>query len=202
MGVRVTSDTDKYCYTDANGDYALADLQTGSRTLEAALTGYTFTAGFTNPLTLTTSGATAQDWTATSVPELTITATNAAEGGAAGSFVISRTGDASAALREVLVPAEYHSVVEMCLGVGLVLWEGLFLTRGKTVETSPAPLRDRMEVRQLAGDTVAEKEAGGQRPIRTPAALGNYVDGVTRAPQGASSTMNRRELRSSLPRSG
>ncbi|HEX2750920.1 MAG TPA: PKD domain-containing protein, partial [Verrucomicrobiales bacterium] len=93
MGVRVTSDTDKYCYTDVNGDYALADLQTGSRTLEAKLTGYTFTAGFTNPLALTTAGATAQNWTAASVPELTIAATNATEGGAAGSFVISRTGD-------------------------------------------------------------------------------------------------------------
>lgn len=104
-GVRVTSDTDKYCYTDVNGDYALADLQTGSRTLTATLTGYTFTAGFTNPLTLTTSGANAQNWTAVSVPEVTLTATDAAEGGANGSFVLTRTGDTSAALTVTVAPA-------------------------------------------------------------------------------------------------
>ncbi len=104
MGVRVTSDTDKYCYTDVNGDYALADLQTGSRTFTATLMGYTFTPAFTNPLTLTTSGATAQNWTATSVPEVTLTAMDAAEGGANGSFVLTRTGDISAALTVTVAP--------------------------------------------------------------------------------------------------
>jgi hypothetical protein len=49
QGARVTSDTDKYCFTDADGNYSLADLQTGSRTLTARLTGYTITAGFANP---------------------------------------------------------------------------------------------------------------------------------------------------------
>ncbi len=98
MGVRLTSDTGKYCYTDTNGDYAMAGLTTGSRTLTATLTGYTFTPGFTNPVSLALSGATGQNWTATSVPQLTITATDTAEGGAAGSFVLARSGSAAAAL--------------------------------------------------------------------------------------------------------
>ena len=55
-GVRVTSDTDKYCFTDSNGGYALADLQSGTRTLSATLTGYAFTAGFTNPASVPTAG--------------------------------------------------------------------------------------------------------------------------------------------------
>lgn len=105
MGVRVTSDTDKYCFTDVDGNYALADLATGSRTLTATLTGYTFTAGFANPITLTTAGATGQDWTAASVPEVTLTATNAAEGGAAGSFVLTRTGDTASDLVVTVAPA-------------------------------------------------------------------------------------------------
>ena len=103
MGVRVTSDT-KYCFTDTNGDYAIADLSAGARTFAATLTGYTFTAGFANPLTVTTAGATGQNWTATSVPELTITTTNAVEGGTTGSFVLTRTGSTAAALAVSVAP--------------------------------------------------------------------------------------------------
>ena len=107
-GVLVISDTDKYCFTDTNGDYVLADLQTGFRTLTASLTGYTFTPGFTNPLSGTLAGTaptvTGLDWTADSVSEVTLTATDAAEGGASGSFVITRTGDTAAALNVTVAP--------------------------------------------------------------------------------------------------
>jgi Calx-beta domain/PKD domain len=105
VGVLVTSDTNKYCYSDSNGDYALSDLTTGSRTITAARAGYTFTAGFTNPVTVTATTINGCDWSAASVPEVTITATDAAEGGANGSFVISRTGETSAALTVTVAPA-------------------------------------------------------------------------------------------------
>lgn len=104
MGVRLTGDTSKYCFTDTNGDYAMAGLTTGSRTLTATLTGYTFAPGFINPVSLALSGATGQNWTATSVPQLTITATDTAEGGTAGSFVLTRTGDTTAALTVNVAP--------------------------------------------------------------------------------------------------
>ncbi len=110
VGVRVTSDTSKYCFTDSNGDYALADLQTGSRTLSATLTGYSFTAGFTNPVTLTTAGGTGLNWTADSVPVVTISATNAVEGGAAGSFVLTRTGSTAADLTVTVAPASGSAI--------------------------------------------------------------------------------------------
>ncbi len=104
-GVRVTSDTDKYCFTDSNGGYALADLQSGTRTLSAMLTGYTFTAGFTNPASVPTAGLTGLNWTATSVPEVVMTAVDAAEGGANGSFVLTRSGDVTAAMDVTVAPA-------------------------------------------------------------------------------------------------
>jgi len=105
-GVRVTSTTtSKYCYTDSNGNYALSNLTIVSHTLAATLTGYTFTANFTNPETPTANTTIAnQNWTAASVPEVTITATDGAEGGANGSFVITRTGDTSAALDVNVAP--------------------------------------------------------------------------------------------------
>ncbi len=100
QGVRVTSSTtNKYCFTDSNGDYALSNLTAVAHTLTATLTGYTFTPGFANPKNATantTSGG--ADWTAGSVPTVTITATDAAEGGTNGSFVLTRTGDTTAAM--------------------------------------------------------------------------------------------------------
>jgi hypothetical protein len=104
-GVMIMSDTDKYCFTDTDGTYAIADLTAGSRTLTATLTGYTFNAGFANPVTTTANGTvTGADWTAASVPQLSLTATNGAEGGAAGSFVLTRTGDTSADLGVTVSP--------------------------------------------------------------------------------------------------
>ena len=104
-GVRVTSDNAKFAFTDSNGDYAVSDLTTGAHTFTTLLAGYTFTEAYVSPVTVvantTVSG---KDWTAGSVPELTITATGATEGGANGSFVLTRTGDTSAALAVTVAP--------------------------------------------------------------------------------------------------
>lgn len=106
QGVRVTSSTtNKYCFTDSNGDYALSNLTAVAHTLTATLTGYAFAPGFANPKTAvanTTSGG--ADWTAASAPTVTITSTDAAEGGANGTFVITRTGDTSATLDVNVAP--------------------------------------------------------------------------------------------------
>jgi hypothetical protein len=104
-GVRVTSDNSKYCFTNSNGDYAISDLTAGARTLTATLAGYTFTPAFSNPITaVANSTVPAADWTAASVTEVVITATDAAEGGAAGNFILTRNGDTSAALDVTVAP--------------------------------------------------------------------------------------------------
>lgn len=104
-GVRVTSDNSKYCFTDSNGNYSISDLTSGARTLTATLAGYTFTPAFTNPVTaVANSTVPAADWNAASVPEVSITATDTVEGGAAGNFILTRTGDTSAALDVTVAP--------------------------------------------------------------------------------------------------
>ncbi len=105
QGVMVTSDTDKYCFTDVDGNYALADLTAGSRTLTATLTGFTFTPGFANPVATTANNTSnGVNWTAASVPEITLTVTDAAEGGANGSFILTRTGNTAGALAITVAP--------------------------------------------------------------------------------------------------
>ncbi|HET6409233.1 MAG TPA: Calx-beta domain-containing protein [Chthoniobacteraceae bacterium] len=83
----------------------MADLTTGARTLTASLTGYTFTAGFANPVTVTATTINGCNWTATSEPEVTLTATDATEGGANGSFTLSRTGSTAGDLIVTVAPA-------------------------------------------------------------------------------------------------
>ena len=103
-GVRVTSDNAKFAFTDSNGDYAVSDLTAGAHTFTALLTGYTFTETFGTVTVVANATQAGKDFTAGSVPELTITATGATEGGANGSFVLTRTGDTTAALDVTVAP--------------------------------------------------------------------------------------------------
>jgi ATP-dependent Lon protease len=87
-------------------------------------------------------------------------------------------GDPSAALLEVLDPAQNHTFRDHYLDLDLDLSDVLFIATANVVDQIQGPLRDRMEIVTLDGYTEAEKRAiGRQHLLPRQLAAAGLLDG-------------------------
>lgn len=89
-------------------------------------------------------------------------------------------GDPSAALLEILDPEQNHAFVDHYLEVPFDLSRALFVATANDLSSIPGPLRDRMEILEIAGYTPAEKRVIARRHLLGKAAenAGLEVDDV------------------------
>ncbi len=87
-------------YTDSDGTYTITGLSAGNVTLTAVLYGYSFTAGFANPVAVGPD-FTGADFTAALMPQVTISTIDpiATEGGDTATIRLARSGSTASPLK-------------------------------------------------------------------------------------------------------